>query len=84
MPVDNSACNVANAMLSIYERTGDKLMLAKATALIDNITVVQCVNTGKIPTTWRLRLNYKPTFWINCTYDSVAILLRMEALSQES
>lgn len=80
MPVDNSACNVSNAMLSIYETTGDELMLAKAKALIDNITVVQCSNTGKIPTTWRIRLNYKPTFWVNCTYDSVCILLRMEAL----
>ena len=84
MPVDNSACNVAGAMLDLYERTGDELMLAKATALIDNITVVQCVNTGKIPTTWRLRLNYKPTFWINCTYDSIMILLRMKALKNKT
>ena len=83
MPVDNSACNVAGAMLDLYERTGDELMLAKATAIIDNITVVQCVNTGKIPTTWRLRLNYKPTFWINCTYDSIVTLLRMESLTRE-
>ncbi|MBQ5753383.1 MAG: AGE family epimerase/isomerase [Alistipes sp.] len=80
MPVDNSACNVAGAMLDLYEQTGDELMFAKAKALIDNITVVQCVNTGKIPTTWRLRLNYKPTFWINCTYDSVLTLLRMEQM----
>ena len=70
-------------MLDLYERTGDELMLAKATAIIDNITVVQCVNTGKIPTTWRLRLNYKPTFWINCTYDSIVTLLRMESLTRE-
>ena len=83
MPVDNSACNVANAMLDIYERTGDELMKAKAKALIDNITVVQCANTGKIPTTWRIRLNYKPTFWANCTYDSVCILLRAEELFGE-
>lgn len=80
MPVDNSTCNVANAMLDIYEQTGDELMRAKAMALVDNITVVQCVNTGKIPTTWRIRLNYKPTFWVNCTYDSVCILLRAAEL----
>ncbi|MBQ9138427.1 MAG: AGE family epimerase/isomerase [Alistipes sp.] len=80
MPVDNSTCNVANAMLDLYQLTGDELMRAKAKALIDNITVVQCVNTGKIPTTWRIRLNYTPTFWANCTYDSVCTLLRMENL----
>ena len=77
MPVDNSTCNVAGAMLDLYEATGDELMRAKAVALIDVITVAQCINTGKIPTTWRIRFNYKPTFWVNCTYDSVLTLLRM-------
>ena len=83
MPVDNSSCNVANAMLSIYEKTGDELMKAKAKALIDNITVTQCVNTGKILTTWRIRHNYKPSFWINCSYSSACTLLRMDELSKE-
>ncbi|MBQ9962484.1 MAG: AGE family epimerase/isomerase [Alistipes sp.] len=82
MPVDNSTCNVANAMLSLYEQTGDKLMLAKAKALVDNITVAQCVNTGKIPTTWRIRHNYKPTFWVNCSYSSICMLLRMDKLEE--
>ena len=80
MPVDNSSCNVANAMLSLYEQTGDELMKAKAKALIDAITVAQCVNTGRIPTTWRIRHNYNATFWVNCTYSSVCTLLRMEKL----
>ena len=82
MPVDASTCNVSNAMLDIYEQTGDELMLAKAKALIDNITVVQCVNTGKIPTTWRIRHNYKATFWTNCAYSSVCTLLRMDELTK--
>lgn len=82
MPIDNSTCNVANAMLDIYEATGDKLMLAKATALIDNITVIQCVNTGKILTSWRVRFNVDPSYWINCTYDSVCTLLRMKSFEQ--
>lgn len=81
MPVDNSTCNVSGAMLDLYCLTGDELMFAKAKALIDNITVVQNVQTGQIPTTWRLRLNYKPTYWINCTYDSVVTLLRMAELT---
>ena len=82
MPIDNSTCNVANAMLDIYEATGDKLMLAKATALIDNITVIQCVNTGKLLTSWRVRFNVEPSYWINCTYDSVCALLRMKNFEQ--
>lgn len=77
MPIDNSACNVANAMLDIYDYTNDELMFAKAKALIDNITVVQDVNTGKIPTSWRVRFNVNPSYWINCTYDSVSVLLRL-------
>lgn len=77
MPVDNSACNVANAMLSLYENNGDELMLAKAVALLDTITVVQDIVTGQIPTTWRLRYK-KPTFWINCSYASVVTLLRLD------
>ena len=40
-PVDNSACNVADAMLSLYEATSEEIYLAKGKALIDNITVVQ-------------------------------------------
>jgi maltose/maltodextrin transport system substrate-binding protein len=82
MPVDNSSCNVANAMLSLYEQTGDELMLAKAKALIDNITVTQCVNTGKILTTWRIRHNYKPSFWINCSYSSASTLLRLDEMTK--
>ena len=82
MPVDNSSCNVANAMLSLYEQTGDELMLAKAKALIDNITVTQCVNTGKILTTWRIRHNYKPSFWINCSYSSACTLLRLDEMTK--
>ena len=82
MPIDNSTCNVSNAMLDIYEQTGDCLMKAKARALIDNITVVQCVNTGKILTSWRVRFNVNPSYWINCTYDSVCALLRMEKMSE--
>ena len=82
MPVDNSSCNVANAMLSLYEQTGDELMLAKAKALIDNITVTQCVNTGKILTTWRVRHNTKPSFWINCSYSSACTLLRLDEMTK--
>lgn len=79
-PVDNSACNVANAMLSLYEATGDLLCFAKGKALIDNLTVVQNPVNGQIPTTWDFRTgNYDRyrTYWINCTYGSVTSLLRL-------
>lgn len=48
-PVDNSACNVADAMLSLYEATGEEIYLAKGKALIDNITVVQNAVNGRFP-----------------------------------
>ncbi|MBQ0080510.1 MAG: hypothetical protein KBS95_03035 [Alistipes sp.] len=81
MPVDNSACNVANAMLSIYENTSDKLMFLKAKAFVDNLTIVQDVITGRIPTTWRNRK--KATYWINCNYASARILLRFDELNKD-
>lgn len=86
-PVDNSACNVANAMLSLYEATGDMLCFAKGKALIDNITVVQNPLNGQIPTTWDFRTGngdrYR-TYWINCTYSSVTTLLRMADLVENA
>ena len=82
-PVDASACNVANAMLSLYEATGDAIYLAKGKALIDNITVVQSAVNGQIPTTWDFRdtkSDRNRTLWINCSYGSVTSLLRMEKI----
>ncbi len=82
-PVDNSAANVAHAFMSLYEATGSQLALAKAKALVDNITVMQCAGNGQIPTTWDYRSpkrHQKRTFWINCTFSSVIVLMRMEAL----
>lgn len=80
-PVDNSACNVANAYLDLFERTGDELALAKAKALIDNITIMQNASTGQIPTTWDVRSSESGrTFWINCSQADIKILFRMEEL----
>lgn len=85
-PVDNSAANVAHAFMSLYEATGDKLALAKAKALVDNITVVQRVGDGHIPTTWDYRSpqrHARRTYWINCTFSSVIVLMRMEILMEK-
>lgn len=86
VPVDNSTCNVANAYLDLYEATGDKLAFAKAKALIDNLTVVQNITNGQIPTTFDLRdpeRNKKRSYWINCSNASITILLRMAELTGE-
>lgn len=86
VPVDNSSCNVANAYLDLYEATGDELAFAKAKALVDNLTVVQDITNGKIPTTFDLRSperNKRRTYWINCTNASITILLRMAGLTGE-
>lgn len=84
-PVDNSACNVANALLDLYEVTGDKLAYYKAKALIDNITRMQNATTGQIPTTWDVRSNESGrTFWINCCQADIKILLRMEGVKKPS
>ena len=56
MPVDASACNVANAWLDYYELTGDLLSLAKAKAMVaDQMTIQQNANNGQLPTTWEWR-----------------------------
>ena len=55
MPVDNSACNVANAWLDYYEVTGDLLSLAKAKAMGDQMTIQQNAVNGMLPTTWEWR-----------------------------
>ncbi|MBQ1253417.1 MAG: hypothetical protein IIY05_03640 [Alistipes sp.] len=81
MPIDHSACNVANAWLSLYEETGDELALMKAKALIDNITILQNANTGMIPTFWRNFFTGED--WINCTLLSIQTLLRMEEIEIE-
>lgn len=86
VPIDNSSCVVANALLDLYEATGDKLAYAKAKALIDNLTVVQNALDGLIPTSLDVRGGAKNKirgFWTNCTYASIVTLLRMAEITGE-
>lgn len=85
-PVDNSTCNVANALLDLYNVTGDKLAYAKAKALVDALTIAQDIVNGQIPTI----LNYKEpktsegkSFWLNCSATSINMLLRMAEMTGE-
>ena len=86
MPVDNSACNVANAWLDLYEATGDLLPLAKAKAMVDQITRMQNPVNGMIPTTWEWRdagKDRRRTFWVNCSLASVELLLRASQMQED-
>lgn len=86
VPIDCSNCNVANAFLDLYAYNSDKLAFAKAKALADAIVVVQDPINGQIPTTWDMRShksNLTRAWWINCTYASVMLLLRMSELTGE-
>lgn len=83
----SSVGNVANAMLDYYLITGDELFYAKAKALIDGITVLQDLRTGRIPTTYKTRSIYKSDRmydWINCTYSAIGSLLRMDAMTRNN
>ena len=87
VPVDNSTCVVANALLDLCEATGDRLAFAKAKALADNLTVVQNALDGLIPTSLDVREGAKNRirgFWVNCTYASILTLLRMAELTGET
>lgn len=82
MPVDNSTCVVANAYLDLYAITGDRLAFEKAKALINNLTVVQDISTGMIPTTFEFDPE-KPqgyNYWLNCSLASISSLMRMEQI----
>ena len=80
--VDNSAASTAAAMTALYNKTGDKLALAKARTLTDAIVASQDPTNGHIPTLWF----YSPTgeyqsTWPNCTLMSARQLLRMAAMN---
>ena len=76
VPVDDSAGNLATGWLALYKATGDKLYFAKAKALMDNLTVVQDVRTGRIPTVWKEKYEIDPSreIWLNCMLDDILAL----------
>ena len=75
-PVDDSACNVINALMAAYDRTKDPLLLAKAVSLANTITVWQDASSGFLATLWMVRPG--KSFWMNCTYKSVKTLLFLD------
>ena len=79
-PVDDSSSNMANAYMDLYEITGDKLLLEKARALMDHLTILQNQVTGMI-----LSID-EPVeyFWLGCNYISFSTLLRLAQMSGET
>ncbi len=86
VPVDDSAANMAVAWLDYYKRTGNTVALAKAKALFDEITIMQCTNTGMIPTTWYGKHNRieENNIWISCNYITIDALLRFSEFVGET
>ena len=82
--VDASACNVAGGYLAGYLQTGDELMLAKAIALTNSITISQDARSGFIPTIWERRESFgEGSMWINCAVHSIRHLLRMSEVTEK-
>lgn len=78
-PIDASTVGVANALMHIYETTGDLLSLAKAKALVDSIVKIQDPECGCIPTSLYQDASVDISeHWVNCTYSSIQKLLRLD------
>ena len=78
-PVDASSANMADAYLSLYAVTGDRLALEKARALMDHLTILQNQITGMIISIDE-PVEY---FWINCNYGSLTTLMRLAEVTGE-
>ncbi|MGN0202258.1 MAG: hypothetical protein ACI399_05065 [Candidatus Cryptobacteroides sp.] len=72
-PVDASSSNMADAYLDLYAVTGDRLLLEKARALMDHLTILQNQITGMIISIDE-PVEY---FWINCNFGSLSSLMRL-------
>ena len=79
--IDASNDCYAEAALSMYEKTGDRLYLEKAKALMNTVVNEQAPG-GEIPTF--MYINYHPgrDFWINCSVHSVEALLRFAEIEK--
>jgi len=80
-PVDASIAKVANNFMHLYNKTGDKLCLAKAKALVDTLVKIQDPETGTMPTLPNSETKFEQDdIWANCVYYSIGTLMRMSAI----
>lgn len=70
---------MADAYLSLYAVTGDRLALEKARALMDHLTILQNQITGMIISIDE-PVEY---FWINCNYGSLTTLMKLAEVTGE-
>ena len=77
-PVDASIAKVAINFMRIYLKTGDKLCLAKAKALVDTLVKIQDPETGMMPTLPNSETKFsQDDIWANCVYYSIRTLMMM-------
>ncbi|MBP5504752.1 MAG: hypothetical protein J6X89_01460 [Bacteroidales bacterium] len=80
-PVDASIAKVANNFMHLYNKTGDKLCLAKAKALVETLIKIQDPETGTMPTMPNSETKYsQDDIWANCVYYSIGTLMRMSEI----
>ena len=83
-PVDASIAKVANNFMHLYNKTGDKLCLAKAKALVDTLVKIQDPETGTMPTLPNSETKFaQDDIWANCVYYSIGTLMRMSAIYEK-
>lgn len=73
VPIDDSAASVALGFLAMYKAGAGEIYLAKARALMDQITIMQHEN-GQIPTHWMNTEDAEKNFWFNCMFFSCRAL----------
>ncbi len=76
VPIDSSTCGVARGFLALYKAGCGELYLAKARALVDQVTRMQHEN-GQIPTHWMNTEDAEKNFWFNCMFYSCHTLEMM-------
>ena len=73
VPIDSSASGIARGFLAMYKAGLGSLYLAKARALMDQMTRVQHED-GKIPTHWMNTEDAEKNFWFNCMFHTCRTL----------
>ena len=76
VPIDSSASGIIQGFLAMYKAGCGSLYLAKARALMDQVTRVQKEN-GKIPTHWMNTEDAEKNFWFNCMFHTCRTLVMM-------
>lgn len=76
VPIDGSTSSIAMGFLALYKAGCGSIYLAKARALMDQITRVQHEN-GQIPTHWMNTEASEKNFWFNCMFASCRSLVEI-------